>query len=88
MLILLAGTATRKDPEMALRKKFTPAEKSMLVIGAKVQWLDGSSRKAAEVTGPIVTVDGYEEVPLRNLTASRTISVGHVVVGSAGRIRV
>jgi hypothetical protein len=73
---------------MALRKKFTPAERALLTVGAQVQWLDGSNRKLAEVTGPIVTVDGYQEVPLRNLTAGRGISVGQVVIGSAGRIRV
>lgn len=72
---------------MAVRKRFNAEEKALLVAGTPVQWQHGATWYPGVILGPLVTVDGWQSAPMRNLATSRTISPGDTFTASPGKIR-
>lgn len=75
---------------MAVRKRFTPAEREAYTPGTAVLWLDGSHWKAGVIAdgAAIETNDGWQEIKVVNeAPTTRTISRGQVVTPGAGHLR-
>lgn len=74
---------------MAVRKRFTPAERSALVPGARVEWLNGSHWQPAIITtGPHTDSIGSWRVTARHDgPTSRTISHGARIDPGPGGVR-
>jgi len=61
----------------ATRQRFTPAERSALLIGADIEWRHGSRWYAGTVSGPITTDEiGAQYVPVTHTIKSPTVSPG------------
>lgn len=73
---------------MAVRKRFNPAERALLVKGASIEWRNGSHWHPATVTGEITRDhDGWESCMLENHAHTPTLAAGMPITGSPGHVR-
>lgn len=76
---------------MAVRQRFTPAERAAFTRGTAVEWLHGSHWQPGEITAEKPIRDphhGWWEVMLKHTgPATRTISNGAPITGSPGAVR-
>jgi len=72
---------------MAVRKRFNADEKALLVTGTEIDWQNGTQWHPGVVLGPMRTVDGWQEAPMRNLATTRTVSPGDHFLATPGHVR-
>ena len=69
------------------RRRFNAEEKALLVAGTPVEWQNGGHWHPGIILGPMVTEDGWQTAPMRNLATTRTVSPGDSYTASPGKIR-
>jgi predicted RNase H-like nuclease (RuvC/YqgF family) len=73
---------------MAMRKRFKPLERAAFLVGTRIEWLDVTRWRSGVVTGEIQTINGYQEIPIRDTGPStKTIATGGTRRISAGHVR-
>ncbi len=73
---------------MAVRKRFKPTEKLVFIVGARVEWLNGSHwQPGVIVAGIELDSIGISRVMVRNEATTRTVSRGELISVSPGQVR-